>query len=442
MRKVLIGAAIGLAAAGVAALLGLIPFVEAVEWKTYDWRIQWTADPASARKDIVLVAIDQSSVRNLEPLVGRWPWPRMVHASLLDFLARAPAKVIVYDVIFAERDRRSFTVGDETWTGEESDRALAEATAKAGNVVHVVDVAAEAGGAAQEPLEATPYRLDERVEARAVALPPFPELAKASRALGHNLVVADPDGPVRRAIPFVRGGGQFLPSLPFAAAIIARGVPPSGVSVSGSTLRVGDRDVPLIERQLPSFDGGSHPSLRTLIRYPGGVLDPRTNRPTYADYSFYDLFYSEKQIEAGEKPLVDPARFKNAIVIVGTTAPGLYDLIPVPFSEGKMPGMQIHASMLDSVLSGRFMRPAPAWAGVAALLLCALVAGIGLMRFGVWPGLALSAAAAARVRGRGRDALRAGAVARDDRAGLCAHAGRLRRRLVPVLRRGSREAAG
>jgi adenylate cyclase len=395
VRKVLIGAMIGLAAAGAAALLGLIPLVDTFERKTYDWRIQWTADPASARKDIVLVAIDQSSVRNLEPQVGRWPWPRMVHASLVDYLARAPAKVIVYDVIFAERDRRSFKVGEETWTGEESDRALAEATAKAGNVVHVVDVAAEAGGAVQEPLEATPYRLDDRVEARAVATPPFPELAKASRALGHNLVVADPDGPVRRAIPFVRGGGQYLPSLPIAAAIVARGVPPSEVTTSGSTLRVGDQAVPLVEAELSSYDGRRPPSLRTLIRYPGGVLDPRTNRPTYADYSFYDLFYSEQQIEAGEKPLVDPARFKDKVVMVGTTAPGLYDLIPVPFSRGKMPGMQIHASVLDNVLSGRFMRPAPVWAGVAALLLCALVAGVGLMRFGVWPGLALCAATGA-----------------------------------------------
>ncbi len=101
------------------------------------------------------MSIDQSSVRKLEPLVGRWPWPRMIHASLLDYLARAPAKVIVYDVIFAERDRRSFKVEEQTWTGEESDRALADATAKAGNVVHVVDVAAEAGGGVQEPLEAT-----------------------------------------------------------------------------------------------------------------------------------------------------------------------------------------------------------------------------------------------------------------------------------------------
>ena len=284
----------------------------------------------------------------------------MIHASLLDYLARAPAKVVVYDVIFAERDRRSFKVGEETWTGEESDRALAEATAKAGNVVHVVDVAAEAGGAAQEPLEATPYRLDDRVEARAVATPPFPELAKASRALGHNLVVVDPDGPVRRADP-VRARRRPVPAV---AAVRGRDHRPrtcraSGVTIGGSALRVGDRAVPLIEAELPSYDGAPHSSLRTLIRYPGGVLDPRTKRPTYADYSFYDLFYSEQQILAGEKPLVDPARFKDAVVIVGTTAPGLYDLIPVPFSEGKMPGMQIHASVLDSVLSGRFMQPAP-----------------------------------------------------------------------------------
>jgi adenylate cyclase len=395
VRKVLIGATIGLAAAGVAALLGTVSFVDTIERKTYDWRIQWTADPASARKDIVLVAIDQSSVRNLEPQVGRWPWPRMIHASLIDYLARAPAKVIVYDVIFAERDRRSFKVGEETWTGEESDRALVDATARAGNVVHVVEVAAEAGGAAQEPLEATPYRLDDRVEARAVATPPFPELAKASRALGHNLVAADSDGPVRRASPFVRARGQYLPSLPIAAAIVARGVPASEVTIGGSTLHVGDKAVPLVEAELPSYEGGSHRSLRTLIRYPGGVLDPRTMRPTYADYSFYDLFYSEQQILAGEKPQVDPARFKGKVVIVGTTAPGLYDLIPVPFSTGKMPGMQIHASVLDCLLSGRFMRPAPGWAAVAALLLCALAAGMGLMRLGVWPGLALSAATAA-----------------------------------------------
>ena len=201
----------------------------------------------------------------------------------------------------------------------------------------------------------------------------------------------DADGPVRRAVPFVRGAGQFFPSLPVAAALVVRDIRASGVKTDGAALRLGTTAVPLVDADLPSYDDKRHPSRRMLIRYPGGVLDGKTGRPTYADYSFYDLFYSQKQIEAGEKPLIDPARFKDAIVVVGTTAPGLYDLMSVPFSEGKMPGMQIHASVIDNLLSGRFLKPAPAWAGLLLSLLCALAAAVAIVRFGVWPGLSATA---------------------------------------------------
>jgi adenylate cyclase len=391
VRRLLIGIAIGAAAALVAAGVGLLPFVETVERKTYDWRIQVTADPASARRDIVLVSIDESSIRNLEAQVGRWPWPRMVHASLIDFLARGPAKVIVYDVIFAERDRRSFSIGEEAWTGGESDRALVDATARAGNVVHVVDVAGEGGGAAQPDFPVRQaFRLDGRIETRKRASPPFEELARASRALGHSFVVADPDGPVRRAVPFVRVAGEFLPSLPTAAALVASGIAPGSVRTDASSLLFGSRRVPLVDRELDSYEPGPHPSRRMLIRFPGGLLDRRTGRPTYADYSFYDLFYSEIQIEAGQQPKVDPALFKDVIVVVGTTAAGLHDLITVPFSEGKMPGMQIHASVIDNLLSGRFLAPSPAWAGLILSLVCAVMSGVSIMRLGVWPGLGVS----------------------------------------------------
>ena len=400
VRKILVGMALGAAAALIAAALSIAPFARTIEGKSYDWRIQATADPSSARRDILLVAIDQSSIRSLEPLVGRWPWPRMVHASLVDFLARGPAKVVVYDVIFAERDRRSFTVGEDTWTGEESDRALVAATARAGNVVHVVDVAGDAGGAPQADLPAPqPFRLDGRIETRASIVPPFAELARASRALAHNLVVLDPDGPVRRAVPFVRGAGQFFPSLPVAAAMIARGIPASDVTTDAASLRLGPEAVPLIDAEAQGYDGRLHSSRRMLVRFPGGLVDGKTGRPTYADFSFYDLFYSEKQIEAGEKPLIDPARFKNAIVVVGTTAPGLYDLMTVPFSQGKMPGMQVHASVIDNLLSGRFLAPAPAWAGILLSLSCALLAAVAVLRLGVWPGLAVSSIVAALAGG-------------------------------------------
>jgi CHASE2 domain-containing sensor protein len=58
--------------------------LEIAELKTYDWRLTQTARPDTARKDIALIEIDEYSLRNLQPYAGRWPWPRVVHAMLID----------------------------------------------------------------------------------------------------------------------------------------------------------------------------------------------------------------------------------------------------------------------------------------------------------------------------------------------------------------------
>jgi adenylate cyclase len=403
VRKLPVGLALGLAAALLAALAGFVPLVKTVEWKTYDWRMRATADPGTARRDIVLVAIDESSIRGLEPFFGRWPWPRLVHASLVDYLARGPARAVVYDVIFSERDRKTFKVGDQEWTGEESDKAFAEAVAKAGNVVAVADVAAETSGAdagGPPPLESA-FHPGATFEERASASPPYPELARASRALGHNLLILDDDGPVRRFTPFVRVGGRDLPSLAVAAAALVSGGRPADVRVEGDRLRIGRRvsPLPLLRPEtLPSFYGERKTARRALVRYPGGVFDTARHADTFKEYSFRDLFLSEEQIQAGEKPIVDPAGFRDAIVVVGTTAPGLSDVFTVPF-PGRMPGMQVHASVIDSLLSSRFIVPAPRALDLALLVGLAVLAGAAVMVLGVWRGLAAVAVLIAAVGG-------------------------------------------
>src|SRR5688572_23946271 len=127
------------AAALLAAALGLLTFFRNIELDTYDRRVVATARPAAPADRISLVFIDNDSLRRMEPLVGRFPWPRLVHATVIDYLAAAGAKVIAYDVLFAERDIRKFMVGDTEWTGDESDAALVDSTTKAGNVVHVAE---------------------------------------------------------------------------------------------------------------------------------------------------------------------------------------------------------------------------------------------------------------------------------------------------------------
>src|SRR5918993_4921161 len=113
----LLAAVFGLAAGLAGLALGQLPFFRVVESKLYDLDMRWTVDPANADPAIVIVEIDEISMRRLEPVVGRWPWPRLVHASVIDYLARGPARVIVFDGLFTERDNRRFDVAGEERTG-------------------------------------------------------------------------------------------------------------------------------------------------------------------------------------------------------------------------------------------------------------------------------------------------------------------------------------
>lgn len=402
LRRTGIGVAIGLASAVLAWALGLTPFVGTIELKTYDFRVRRTAEPSQARQDIVLVTIDDGSIRRLEEHVGRWPWPRVVHALLLDYLSRAPARLIVYDVLFTERDRRTFPMGGETWTGEESDRALAESASRAGNVVFAADVTAgETARLNDDPVErlkaGQPFAADTAFEPRPSLVLPYDELTDAALAIGHNLTIYDADGPVRRSAPLVRVDDVGVPSLGLVAAMQVTRLAPSGIARRGDRLIVGAAAVPLTKAAIPSYDGPTVDAQRMLIRYTGPAF--ADGRTTYREYPFFDLYYSEEQILAGEKPLVDPALLKDAIVVVGTTAAGLSDLFTTPFAEGKMPGAQIHANVIDNVLSGRFMEPAGAWLNASVLLACALLIGLSAVWLSVWGTVGVGVALAASLAG-------------------------------------------
>ena len=59
-----------------------------VELSLYDWRMRQAADPRSVHPDIVLVEINDTSIRDLSQVAGRWPWPRVLRSSLLEVSAK------------------------------------------------------------------------------------------------------------------------------------------------------------------------------------------------------------------------------------------------------------------------------------------------------------------------------------------------------------------
>jgi len=77
---------------------------------------------------------------------------------------------------------------------------------------------------------------------------------------------------------------------------------------------------------------------------------------------------------AGQTPSLSPSIFRDKIVVIGTTASGLHDVFTVPFAAGgKMPGPQIHASVIDQLLSSRYIEPAPKVLGTALMVAASIV---------------------------------------------------------------------
>lgn len=410
MRKIAAGLLLGAGSALVILLLAGVQLggLDEIDWRLYDWALRRIADPASVNHDIVLVEINDASIRDYADAVGRWPWPRVLQSNLIDFLQRAPARVIAYDVQLTEKSRGSFKFGDEPWTAEESDDAMVSSVRSAGNVVMLADATnpgtTASSGRQASPSWQSPYRLGPVIEERPIVQPPFPELSDTAAALGHNFLALDEDGIARRVAPFIRSGGRYLPSLGVAAALRAGGFRPDEVSLDGTTIRIRDRRIPLVPIRVRNATSGSavHDQWTMLVNYRAPVQTAGT-RP-YPTFEARHLLVSQDQLLAGQRPLVDPAVFKDKIVFIGLTGAGLVDVFQTPMGGGLMPGIQLHASVADSLLSNRFIGTAPArWriattAGVAILvgLMAALLpfvaaAGGAALTAGAWTAIAVLA---------------------------------------------------
>ncbi|TAK11562.1 MAG: CHASE2 domain-containing protein [Acidobacteria bacterium] len=362
-------------------LLSSTAALTALENSTYDWRLRLEADPAAARSDIVIVEINDSSLAALEPVFGRWPWPRAVHAAIIDFLTRAHAKVIAYDVLFLEPDSRgAFAIGGGTMTGSSSDAALAASIARAGNVVLLADATYDGLQSGADASALMPASLPGKtwrgrgLDRPALRLPAAPFSERAA-AVGHNaLVHHERDrGTVRAFEPFLQfGNGLTVPSLGLAAALMATG-------------KSGD-DIPR--------DG-----TRMLVNYRGPYqrASPKPGEGgLYHTESAFDVLLSEEKAAAGAVPPIDPEVFRDKVVFIGISAAGLHDVVVTPFSNsGSTPGVFLHAAVADDVMSGRYLRRAPAWSTWALTAVLGLGAGLIALSLTVWPALLTTAGGAA-----------------------------------------------
>jgi len=382
------------------------------EKKTIDARYCFYAQPTQHTNDIIILNISEEAVKRFEPFYGSWPWPRSLHGEVVEYLMSDGAVAIGFDIIFSEQFLRqevdAATVNElkvlakntdiqeireelfhrlDALRPEISDMLFVSAVKNSGNIFQSAVFYVNENDIAEDPgLRADRIATKKIISALSKSvLPiprkyyhniffnvtvPFPKLAKASRSIGHINVIPDGDGTCRRVTPLLwfRSDTTAYPSLSLAIAAYVKGIPFYTIKMQDDRVIIGDAIIPLLS------DGSA------MINYQGGKVkkqkDGKNKYESFYQYIPYDFVIASKDlIQAGEKPVLPKGTFKGKIVLITSTAVGLTDLRATPFSP-VTPGVEIHANIIDNILSKRFLHTVDGWNEKIYIFLLALVAGI------------------------------------------------------------------
>ncbi len=299
----------------------------AINWRLSDQMFL----PEAPSPNIVILAIDDATLNTY----GKWSeWRRSLHAQAIGNLSKAGARVIAYDILFAD--------------SSSDDADLARAIENAGNVIiPVVGV---------NPLPPTKSGI---VYDHFVV--PTSPLEKASLSLGHANVIPDGDGIVRRVPLAVKDlSEQTYPafSLAILHAVFAQPLPDEYTPK--------DKKLYLLGREIPV----DH-SDQLMINF------------TSIDNSYVTLSYGD--VIEGD---FSPSLVENKIVLIGMAATGDLDTWFVPVSAAKVPGVWIHANVMDTILRQRFLIDIDWRIILMLMLLITVISALALPRLKLkWGGI-------------------------------------------------------
>jgi len=316
-----------------------------LELGSMDQRFVITPQPAKADTSIVMVAIDDASLKYVRDKLNMgWPWPRLNYGLITEFLADEGARSTVFDISFEDPD---LDRGDIDPALSDENFALAiESSRNAVLAVTFTHYPTVGDSASINPAAFPPtYPYPDLITWQG-ALAPYPPFARVAHLGGINLASGD-DSTIRRIPLIYRYKDGYCPSLALAAYRIGRD--------SATEQR-------LILAQAQAPDGSMY------LNWHG---------PAGPDGVFRYIPFSQLlECALAERNGFDPPRakgwFKDRNVFIGAVASGLEDLKASPYTWG-MPGMEVWATQLSNLLGGNFVSFLPAWGDLLLIFLLSLL---------------------------------------------------------------------
>lgn len=286
---------------------------------------------SSVSPDIILIEISQTALDE----IGPWPWPRSYYAVLLRLLDEWKSAAMILDLDLSEP------------TEPKDDQDLLQVLAKINTPVYLpVDLRS------QKEKKFWVHGMPVVVKESAGKMNwvrPIPEFLSHARAVGYRNLSADSDGILRRYEPFLKYEKETYPFfvLPAAYDFLKQRIPPQ-------------------DAWLPRLDSQG----KAVIFWAegGGVKK-------FSRYHYSDLIHSFYAMQKGNKPVMDLAKIAGKICIVGLTAGNEAGFNATPLHVS-YPALSVYANIVNSVLTGNWIRPAPFWLNVSCLFGIGLVASL------------------------------------------------------------------
>lgn len=257
--------------------------------------------------DIVIVDINEASLAAMANDYGRWPWPRQVLGEFLEQIEKQQPKAVVFDILFSDADVYN----------PDSDAYFNAAIAATNNTFFPIlrldpdsDKLSQIKPAMIPGVQALSDEAEQDATV-AVVLPPFTAAINGGRLGTHN-IYPDADGVVRNYQTYSDEYGWKLPSLP---------------------------------ARLAAAEGWAEADAQqVLLNWRG------------PPFSYHYVSFSDVYADFGSKIKKRPANeFTNKIVIIGSTAPSLFDSKPTPLSKIH-PGVEIMATAMDNMKHADYLR--------------------------------------------------------------------------------------
>ena len=278
--------------------------------------------------DIVIVDINEASLNAMAKEYGRWPWPRQVFGEFVENIEAQHPKAIVFDILFSDADVYN----------PDSDAYFNDVIARTNNTFFPMLRLSEASdhlskvtpdmipGLGKQSQHVNGEPVSSLKKPIAIVLPHF-EAILNTKHLGTHNIYADVDGIAREYRLWHNENGWLLPSLPLAVGNFV---------------------------QMNSFP----PPQNMLINWRGKPF-------TYPYVSFSDV-YADMASKVKKRA---PNEFTNKIVIIGSTAPSLFDIKATAMAK-EFPGVEILATAIDNVKHVDYLH---VWRGKTPYVLMSLL---------------------------------------------------------------------